>query len=469
MEYLPLCFNVRSKSCLIVGGGKIAYRKAVLLNKAGALITVVAPRIDKDLAVLAEQSGGELFQRNYQADDLKDFILVIGATDIETVNLAVAADAEQRGILVNIVDNPKLCNVIFPAIIDRDPLLISVSSSGAAPVLARAIRSQIESTVPANTGELADYIAERRQRVRKTLNNNEQLVRAFWEQLLESEIAERVFAGRISEADDLFDQQLKALVDNGDPASLGEVYLVGAGPGDPDLLTFKALRLMQRADVVLYDRLVSPAIVDMTRRDAERIYVGKSRSNHAVPQIEINRQLIELAKAGNKVVRLKGGDPFVFGRGGEEIEGLAEQGIPFQIVPGISAANGCACYSGIPLTHRDHAQSVRFVTGHLKDGSMDLPWSELVQDAQTVVIYMGLTGLAYICQQLIAHGRDADTPIALIERGTTPQQQTYVGTLATIHQEIADAKVHAPTLIIIGSVVSLHDRLRWRTESIAVN
>lgn len=461
MDYLPLCFDLKTKPCLIVGGGKIAYRKAVLLNKAGAVITVVAPTISQELAALAEQSGGQLFNRAYNSDDLTGCIFVVGATDIDAVNRQIAADANKLGLLVNIVDNPALCNIIFPALIDRNPILVSVSSSGSAPVLARAVRSQIESSVPANIGELAEFIAARRPHVRQLLGNDEQRVRLFWEQLLDSEIAERVFSGRLADAQRLFQQRLEAAAINDRDSHLGEVYLVGAGPGDPDLLTFKALRLMQRADVVLYDRLVSPAIVDMTRRDAERIYVGKSMSEHTVPQGEINQLLIDLAKAGNKVVRLKGGDPFVFGRGGEEIEGLAEHGIPFQIVPGISAANGCACYSGIPLTHRDHAQSVRFITGHLKDGSMDLPWDELVQEAQTVVIYMGLTGLTTICQQLIRHGRDADTPVALIERGTTPAQQTYVGTLATMPDIVAQQTIHPPTLIIIGSVVSLQQRLQW--------
>lgn len=465
MDYLPLCFDVKKKPCLLVGGGKIAYRKAVLLNKAGALINVVAPQIDANLASLAEQSGGILTQREYRPEDLDGHIFIIGATDIDTVNQQVAADANQRGLLLNIVDSPDLCNVIFPALIDRTPLLISVSSSGSAPVLARSIRSQIESSVPANIGELGDFIADRRTDVRAALDNNESKVRAFWEQLLDSEISERVLAGRISEAEFLFDEYLTNTLENDSNSMKGEVYLVGAGPGDPDLLTFKALRLMQRADVVLYDRLVAPAIVDMTRRDAERIYVGKARSHHALPQGEINQLLVDLAKAGNKVVRLKGGDPFVFGRGGEEIEELSEHGIPFQIVPGISAANGCACYSGIPLTHRDHAQSVRFLTGHLKDGTMDLPWQELLPEFQTVVIYMGLVSLDIICTELIAHGRSAQTPVALIERGTTPDQQTHIGTLDTISQIVSDREVRAPTLIIIGSVVSLHDRLQWLNHS----
>lgn len=387
-------------------------------------------------------------------------MLVVGATDIDTVNQSVASDARQRGVLVNIVDAPDLCSVIFPAIIDRSPLIVAVSSSGAAPVLARSVRSQIESSVPANIGVLGDFIAERRPKVRDALGFDERLVRSFWEDLLASEVAERVLAGRIEDAAALFEQQLQVSADT-QAERIGEVYLVGAGPGDPDLLTFKALRLMQRADIVLYDRLVAPAIVEMTRRDAERIYVGKARSNHALPQDEINQLLIDYALKGNKVVRLKGGDPFVFGRGGEEIAELASHGIPFQIVPGISAANGCACYAGIPLTHRDHAQSVRFVTGHLKDGTMDLPWHELVGDFQTIVIYMGLIGLGPTCRALITAGKRADTPVALVERGTTPQQRSHIGTLETIEQIVADRDVHAPTLIIIGSVVSLHQQLGW--------
>ena len=298
MDYLPLCFKVKKRSCLIIGGGTIAYRKAVLLNKAGAIINVVAPKISPKLAELAEQSGGVLTRREYHSDDLLGHIFIIGATDIEPVNERVAHDANLLGLLVNIVDSPDLCNVIFPALIDRTPLLISVSSSGSAPVLARAIRSQIESSVAAHIGELGDFIAERRSAVRVALDNSESRVREFWENMLDSEISERVLAGRNKEADELFDRYLQGVLDKADTMK-GEVYLVGAGPGDPDLLTFKALRLMQRADVVLYDRLVAPAIVDMTRRDAERIYVGKARSNHALPQGEINQLLIDLAKAGS--------------------------------------------------------------------------------------------------------------------------------------------------------------------------
>ena len=459
MEYLPLFFDVKGKTCLLVGGGTIAYRKAKLLVGAGARLAVVAPAIEPDLLELVKSTSGEYYEKAYGEECLTDKYFVIAATNNENLNEKVAVDCRARNVLVNVVDAPEYCDVIFPAIIDRAPIVIAVSSSGAAPVLARSVRTRIESTIPANFGVLANFIGERRDEVRERLD--EQKLRLFWEDLVQSEIAERVMMGRLDDAQAMFARALAHAVKNKE-VSEGEVYLIGAGPGDPDLLTFKALRLLQRADVVLYDRLVSSEIVAMSRRDAEHVYVGKMRSEHTVPQQEINHLLIEYASEGKKVARLKGGDPFVFGRGGEEIAGLAKNNIPFQIVPGVSAANGCACYAGIPLTHRDHAQSVRFVTGHLKDGSIDLPWAELVTPSQTVVVYMGLISLPIICEQLVAHGAQGDTPVALIERGTTPDQQTHIGTLTNIVDFVADKNVQAPTLIIVGGVVNLYDSLSWR-------
>ncbi|MGB5325915.1 MAG: siroheme synthase CysG [Pseudomonadales bacterium] len=457
MRYLPLLFDLRDKPCLVVGGGVVALRKARLLAKAGARLVVVAPEIVAELVELLRQSGGTAEYVQFDESFLEAQFFVVAATDNDALNRHVAAACRARNVLVNTVDTPACCDVIFPAIVDRDPVLIAISSSAAAPVLARKLRSNIESSTPANIGALAKFIDSRRSQVRGVLD--EQGVRLFWESIVDSEVAERVMAGRMESAQSLFEETLSAASAQ---QRIGEVYLIGAGPGDPDLLTFKALRLLQRADVVLYDRLVAEPIVAMARRDAELVYVGKARSAHTVPQPEINFLLLDYARQGKKVARLKGGDPFIFGRGGEEIAGLAAAKIPFQVVPGISAANGCACYAGIPLTHRDHAHSVQFVTGHLQAGGMELPWAELVRPQQTLVIYMGLQGLGVICEQLLAHGALPQTPMALVERGTTPSQRVHIATVATMVELIATRDVHAPTLLIIGSVVSLHDTLAWR-------
>lgn len=456
MEFLPLFHNLRGARVLVVGGGEIALRKSRLLADAGAVLRVVAPQIGAELHELIDSSGGEELLRGYCEADLDGCVLIIAATDDEPLNAQVSADARQRGVPVNVVDAPALCSVIFPAIVDRSPLVIAVSSGGDAPVLARLIRAKMESWIPPTYGHLAGLAARFRHQV-KNLFPNVQQRRAFWEDVFQGPIADRQLAGQGAEAERL----LQAKIDGQAPAATGEVYLVGAGPGDPDLLTFKALRLMQQADVVLYDRLVAPAILELCRRDADRIYVGKQRADHAVPQDQINQQLVALARQGKRVVRLKGGDPFIFGRGGEEIEELAAHGIPFQVVPGITAASGCAAYAGIPLTHRDYAQSVRFVTGHLKNNTTDLPWKDLVSPAQTLVFYMGLIGLPIICSELIRHGRGADTPAALIQQGTTSNQRVFTGTLANLPQLVAEHEVHAPTLVIVGEVVTLRDKLKW--------
>jgi uroporphyrin-III C-methyltransferase/precorrin-2 dehydrogenase/sirohydrochlorin ferrochelatase len=456
MDYLPLFHNLRGSRVLVVGGGEIALRKSRLLAEAGALLRVVAPDIEVQLRELVIGSGGECLLRGYIESDLGGCALIIAATDDEPLNAQVSADARRRCVPVNVVDAPALCSVIFPAIVDRSPLIIAVSSGGDAPVLARLIRAKLETWIPSTYGQLAGLAARFRSQV-KGLFPDVQQRRAFWEDVFQGQIADRQLAGQGAEAERL----MLAKIAGEAPKTTGEVYLVGAGPGDPDLLTFRALRLMQQADVVLYDRLVAPAILDLCRRDAERVYVGKRRADHAVPQEQINQQLVDLAKAGKRVVRLKGGDPFIFGRGGEEIEELAAHGIPFQVVPGITAASGCAAYAGIPLTHRDYAQSVRFVTGHLKDGSTDLPWADLVAPAQTLVFYMGLVGLPIICAELIKHGRAADTPAALIQQGTTVNQRVFTGTLADLPRLVAEHEVHAPTLVIVGEVVKLREKLAW--------
>ncbi|MDG9923072.1 MULTISPECIES: siroheme synthase CysG [unclassified Pseudomonas] len=454
MDFLPLFHKLQGRVVLVVGGGEVALRKARLLSDAGAQLRVVAPEIRGDLRELAGEGATSL--RGYESADLQGVALVIAATDDEPLNARISAEAQALGIPVNVVDAPALCSVIFPAIVDRSPLIVAVTSGGDAPVLARLIRAKIETWIPATYGQLAGLAKRFRDRVKQLFPDVQQR-RVFWEDVFQGQIAESVFAGKLGEAERLLDAKVAGAA----PRALGEVYLVGAGPGDPDLLTFRALRLMQQADVVLYDRLVAPAIIELCRRDAERIYVGKRRSEHAVPQEEINQLLVDLAKQGKRVLRLKGGDPFIFGRGGEEIEQLAAEGIQFQVVPGITAASGCAAYAGIPLTHRDHAQSVRFVTGHLKDGSTDLPWADLVAPGQTLVFYMGLVGLPSICQELIAHGRAADTPAALVQQGTTQNQRVFTGTLANLPQLVAEHEVHAPTLVIVGEVVTLREKLAW--------
>ncbi|MFJ3487314.1 siroheme synthase CysG [Pseudomonas sp. NPDC090202] len=456
MEFLPLFHKLQGARVLVVGGGEIALRKSRLLADAGAVLRVVAPEIGTELRELIDTSSGEQLLRGYSEADLHGCVLVIAATDDEALNAQVSADSRQRGVPVNVVDAPALCSVIFPAIVDRSPLVVAVSSGGDAPVLARLIRAKLETWIPPAYGQLAGLAARFRHQV-KNLFPNVQQRRAFWEDVFQGPIAERQLAGQGGEAERL----LQAKIDGDAPQAPGEVYLVGAGPGDPDLLTFRALRLMQQADVVLYDRLVAPAILELCRRDADRVYVGKQRADHALPQDLINQQLVVLAKQGKRVLRLKGGDPFIFGRGGEEIEELAAHGIPFQVVPGITAASGCAAYAGIPLTHRDYAQSVRFVTGHLKDGTSDLPWHDLVSPAQTLVFYMGLIGLPIICSELVKHGRSADTPAALIQQGTTANQRVFTGTLANLPQLVAEHEVHAPTLVIVGEVVTLRDKLAW--------
>ena len=454
MQFLPLFHNLQDRPVLVVGGGEVALRKARLLAEAGACLRVVAPDVRRELQAMAGEQG--VFLRGYQSDDLQGVGLVIAATDDEPLNARISAEAQALGIPVNVVDAPALCSVIFPAIVDRSPLIVAVSSGGDAPVLARLIRAKIETWIPATYGQLANLGKRFRERVKQLFPDVQQR-RVFWEDVFQGQIAESVFAGKLEEGERLLEARLAGAA----PRALGEVYLVGAGPGDPDLLTFRALRLMQQADVVLYDRLVAPAIIDLCRRDAERIYVGKRRADHAVPQEQINQLLIDLAKQGKRVLRLKGGDPFIFGRGGEEIEQLAAKGVPFQVVPGITAASGCAAYAGIPLTHRDHAQSVRFVTGHLKDGSSNLPWQDLVSPGQTLVFYMGLVGLPGICAQLIAHGRSGATPAALVQQGTTQNQRVFTGTLATLPELVAAHEVHAPTLVIVGEVVTLRDKLAW--------
>lgn len=457
MQFLPIFLNVRAQTCLVVGGGDVAYRKAVLLDRAGARLRVVAPEICEELESLVIAGAGELRVRGFEEQDMEGVFLAVGATDDEEVNADVSVAAKSRGLPVNVVDKPSLCSFIVPAIVDRSPVVIAISSGGASPVLTRKLKEKLETMVPAAYGRLALLLGGYRGRVKSVITDFKRRTR-FWEALLSGPLSEMVLAGKEDEARRYIEQQLS---ESDNIVVQGEVFLVGAGPGDPDLLTLKALRLMQEADVVLYDRLVSKEIMARVRPDAEKINVGKERSNHLVPQEEINDLLVRLAQEGKKVLRLKGGDPFIFGRGGEEIDRLAEARIPFQVIPGITAASGCACYAGIPLTHRDCSQSVRFVTGHLKNDTIDLDWPNLANENQTVVFYMGLVGLDTICEQLVAHGMAADMPIALVQQGTTPNQKVITGTLETMSAVVKMTEVQAPTIIIVGRVVKLQQRYSW--------
>lgn len=457
MEYFPLFTRIAGVPCLVVGGGAVAARKVGALSRAGAEITLIAPKLAANLGTLIAEQKLEYIARDYQPADMHNrYRLVIAATDNRALNRAIAEQAHSLDILVNVVDAPELCSVILPSIIDRDPVVVAVSSGTRSPVLARLLRARLETLIPARYGRLAELIGGFRQQVGQRLSQA-QARRGFWERILQGPVSELVFSGRDAAAMQLVEKSLSEAEDS----KSGEVYLVGAGPGDPDLLTFRALRLMQQADVVLYDRLVAPEIVDLVRKEAERIYVGKRRAYHAVRQEEINETLARLALEGKRVLRLKGGDPFIFGRGGEEVATLAEQGIPFQIVPGITAASGCACYAGIPLTHRDYAQSVIFVTGHLKEGELQLNWQQLVQPQQTVVVYMSLTNIDILCSRLIEHGLPASTPVALVSRGTTMDQDVTTATLSSLKDAIDAKVIHAPTLTIIGDVVRLHGSLSW--------
>lgn len=454
MDYLPIFCRLDNKPVLLVGGGEVAQRKARLLLDAGAQLTVVAPELDPELAELAANDSIEWLAGEFAPAQLAGKWLVVAATDRREVNALVYQSANQARIFANVVDDPKRSSFIMPSIIDRSPLMVAISSGGKAPVLARLLREKLEAMLPQHLGAVAAFAGSLRDRVKTRFASMGER-RRFWERLLRADrlgqaLARGDHASAHQLADTLFAEESKAH---------GEVVLVGAGPGDPGLLTLHALRQMQQADVVVYDRLVSDEVMALVRRDAKRIFVGKQAGNHCVPQEGINQLLLEEAKKGQRVVRLKGGDPFIFGRGGEELETLVGSGIGFQVVPGITAASGCAAYAGIPLTHRDHAQSVRFVTAHGKGGAQDLDWPLLAKDRQTLVFYMGLSSCATIREQLLAHGKGGDTPVALIERGTQPSQRVIRGTLDQL-PELAIG-VESPALIMVGSVVTLADSLAW--------
>lgn len=444
MDYLPLHFNLKNRPVLVVGGGDVAFRKVSLLVEAGAIVRLVAPEITTGLR---EQltTPHEIIEGLYDPRHMTNVALVVAATSDQKVNEQVSSDAQRNNVPVNVVDQAALCSVIFPSIVNRSPVMVSVSTGGASPVLARHIKSLIDIHVPEGIARVADYLLQKRENLKAAFpdsNRRREVVEGF----LNGPGKELVINNKPVEAD--------AYLKDGDNLS-GEVYIVGAGPGDPDLLTLRAVQLLQAADVILYDNLVSDKVLERARRDAQKEFVGKRSGYKSTAQEDINTLLVRLAREGKRVLRLKGGDPFIFGRGGEEIEALIVANIPFQVIPGITAANGCAAYAGIPLTHRDYSQSVRFVTGHPKNGSVALAWDELISPNQTLVFYMGLGGLASICQQLIEHGMSAATPIAIISKGTTPEQKTVRGNLETIAGLATQIKIESPTLIIVGQVVGV--------------
>lgn len=461
MQYLPIFLKLAGQPVLVVGGGEVAARKVNALLRAAGRVTVLAPELGIELGAMAADGRIRHIRKDFADGDVESFSLVISATDQREVNARVADAARRQRIPVNVVDCPELCTFIFPAIVDRSPVVIAVSTSGASPVLARLVRARLEAALPAAYGRLARLAEIFRRRVKQAIPDNSRR-RRFWESCLQGGLAELVFAGQDDAAQDQLERLLAAETTGHTSQGVGFVSLVGAGPGDPDLLTLKALRILQEADVIVHDRLVSPAVLGLARTDAERIDAGKASSRHTLPQEEINQLLVRLARMGKRVVRLKGGDPFIFGRGGEEIETLMDQGIPFQIVPGVTAASGCAAYAGIPLTHRDHAQSVVFVTGHSREGmGTSVDWGKLVNPGQTLVVYMGLQALPEISDALIAHGCDPDTPAAIIEQGTTPRQRVVTGTLSTLYALSSGAGIESPALIVVGRVVCLREKLAW--------
>jgi uroporphyrin-III C-methyltransferase/precorrin-2 dehydrogenase/sirohydrochlorin ferrochelatase len=461
MDYLPIFMDLRGRRALVVGGGEVAARRVALLRRAGASVTIVAPQVGAAVRRQLADDSVACFAGPFAPEHLRGCALAVAATNSQAVNRSVARHARLSGIPVNVVDDPSLCTFIMPAIIDRSPVVIAVSTGGASPVLARMLRAQLEALIPAAYGRLAELAAKWRPRVRQLLPDAGGR-RRFWEEILEGRLPERVFANDADGAEATLRAALSDAVASS-TAPRGEVWLIGAGPGDPELLTLRALRLMQQADVVVHDRLVSDAVLDLARREAPRIYAGKVRAAHSMAQDEINDLLVRLAREGKRVARLKGGDPFVFGRGGEEIQALAAAGIPFSVVPGVSAATGCAAYAGIPLTHRDYSQQCVFITGGQKDGRLDLDWAGLARPRQTIVIYMGLKNLPTITAKLIAHGLASTTPAAIIENATRTDQRVIVGTASTIAALAAEASITGPATALIGEVVAVRDQVSRET------
>ena len=458
MKYLPIFTDLKGQPCLIIGGGDLAFQKADLLLKSGATVKLIASELSAKVKELIDQKLIEHQTRPFTDENLDKCRLVMVTDCDQRIAKTVSEAAKKRGVLVNVADKPELCSFILPSIIDRSPVQIAISTAGSSPVLAKVLRSRIEAMLPQSYGRLAVLLGSYREKM-KELYHNAFARRKHWEKIFSSTIVEDFLSGNETKAKNDLDKELsggKKL-----EKITGSVCLVGAGPGDLDLLTIRALRQIQNADTIVYDRLVAPELLNYARKDVELIYVGKKSRHHVLPQDEINQKLVDLAKEGKNVVRLKGGDPFIFGRGGEEIEMLIAANVDFQVVPGITAASGCSTYAGIPLTHREYAQSCVMVTGHLKEGELNLNWEALVQPMQTIVFYMGLSNVEVLCRELQKHGMPSDKPAALIEKGTTKKQRVYTGTVASLPELVRKTKLHPPALIIIGDVVSLQNKLSW--------
>jgi len=453
VEYLPIFAEVKDRPVLVIGGGEIAARKITFLLRAEAKVHIVAETLMPELAEKVEREEIQWRATIFEEQQLDDVFLVIAATEDDELNQRVYVAANARYRLVNVVDNQALCSFVFPSIVDRSPLLVAISSSGKAPVLSRILREKIEALLPTNLGRLAETASYWRHHIKTHLKTTAER-RRFWERVFTGRFASLMLAGNKAEAEKALEDELRQ-----PEKRPGEIILVGAGPGDAGLLTLRGLQALQQADVVFYDNLVTPEVRELVRRDAETICVGKSASGISVPQQEINRLLVDAAKEGKTVIRLKGGDPFIFGRGGEELQAAAEAGIPFQVVPGVTAAAGATAYAGIPLTHRDYAQSATFITGHFGAENSPLDWARLAQSGQTLAIYMGSLKAAEISAQLIANGRAGDTPVAVISRGTRADQQTRTGTLQQLENLAKDAPM--PALLVVGEVVRLHHQLAW--------
>lgn len=451
MEHLPLFVSLRGRRVLVVGGGSVAARKIDLLRSAGANVHVVSPKLCTELDALLRT--GELTWREgiFHADDLEGVVLAIAASDDREANAAVSRAARARAIWVNVVDDASLSTFIVPAIVDRAPVTVAIGTAGASPVLARRLRAQIEAVIPERIGELAQALRAWRPRTAAALPKLSDR-RAFWERFLRGPLAQRLLAGHASDADVAFEAELEA-ARAGAPAAAGIVYLIGGGPGDPELLTLRAQRLLSEADVVVYDRLVSEEVLARARRDAERVFVGKAPGAHSATQEEINAILVEHARRGLRVARLKGGDPFIFGRGGEELDALVAAGVPAIVVPGITAALGAASQHGIPLTDRRHAEAVSFVTA-TGQGFESLDWRALAAPRQTVVFYMGIAQLEQIVAALLEAGAPATRPAAIVERATLPGERVVRATLAEIAARARREHIGSPALLIVGETAA---------------